>query len=167
PHTPPPHTPPPHTPPPHTPPPNTPPPHTPPPHIGCKSVGFSARKAAGADQWHHIHAHTRIRFQETISNFGPHSWDGTKFCPRCPGHYFFSFHAESSEHGDFTLALIKNQRYQVTAYGSKNGWQFAGNSVMLSMDHDDCVWLELQQGEIYEHPHQEAYTTFTGFLIAS
>ena len=61
---------------------------------------------------------------------------------------------------------MKNGYYQVTGYGTKNGYQWASNSAMIYLNNYDCVWLELQQGTIYEHPHSEAYTTFTGFLVA-
>lgn len=130
-------------------------------------IGFSARKAAGANQLHLINANSRIRFQETLSSFGSHSWDSSKFCTYCPGYYYFSFHAQSSENGDFTLALMKNGNYQVTAYGSRNGYQFAGNSAMIYLKSNDCVWLQLQDGTIYAHPYNEAYTTFTGFRVDS
>ncbi|CAL4200666.1 unnamed protein product [Meganyctiphanes norvegica] len=143
---------------------------------GCESVGFSAKRAAGADAQYHINAVTRISFQDTLSDFGSDAkWDKTKFCSSCPGFYFFSFHALSSEHGDFTLSLQLNEQSQVTAFGSKNGNQWAGNSAILSLGNDDCVRLELEQGTIYEHPapvtrngKQELYTTtFSGFLTTS
>ncbi|KAK7085257.1 hypothetical protein SK128_001118 [Halocaridina rubra] len=83
----------------------------------------------------------------------------------CSGVYFFTFHAVSTQQGDFTVALMKNGEYQVTAYGTKDDYQQGSNSALLVLNKGDSVYLELQQGEIYEHPFNEAYTTFTGFLV--
>ena len=63
------------------------------------------------------------------------------------------------------MALMKNGKYQVTAYGTKENYESGSNSVLLLLNPGDRVYLELQQGRIYEHPYQEAYTTFTGFLV--
>lgn len=60
---------------------------------------------------------------------------------------------------------MKEGEYQVTAYGSKGGYQWGSNSALLFLNPGDRVYLELQQGKIYEHPYNEAYTSFTGFLV--
>lgn len=63
------------------------------------------------------------------------------------------------------MALMLNGRYQVTAYGAREGYQHGSNSAFLELRRGQRVHLQLQQGAIYEHPRQEAYTTFTGFLV--
>lgn len=63
------------------------------------------------------------------------------------------------------MALMKNGQYQVTAYGTKYEHTWGSNSVFLELYQGDRIFLELQQGSIYEHPNNEAYTTFTGFLV--
>lgn len=65
------------------------------------------------------------------------------------------------------LQLYKNNRFQVTAYGSRRDYQQASNSVMLLLRAGDIVHLQLEQGTIYEHPGNEAYTTFSGYLVES
>lgn len=63
------------------------------------------------------------------------------------------------------LALMKNGQYQVTAYGGKGNYQQGSNSALLLLNQGDLVHLELQQGSLYEHPHGEAYTSFSGFIV--
>ena len=60
---------------------------------------------------------------------------------------------------------MKNDRYQVTAYGSGIDYSHASNSAFLELRRGDIIHLQLQQGTIYEHPFDEAYTTFTGFML--
>ncbi|KAB7495041.1 Complement C1q-like protein 3, partial [Armadillidium nasatum] len=126
----------------------------------CRS-GFSVRKSLRTT----LKSKTQIKFQDILTNAG--GWDSTShsFVASCPGIYFFTFNALSEEGHGFTLALMKNDKFQVTAYGGKEGYQWGGNSAMLFLNKGDQVYLELQDGEIYEHPFNEAYTTFTGFLI--
>ncbi|XP_042230029.1 complement C1q-like protein 4 [Homarus americanus] len=126
----------------------------------CPS-GFSVRKAVGRTR----QALNVVRFQDVLTNRGAWSQSDSKFIAPCPGTYFFTFHAQSSETQDFTLALMKNGVYQVTAYGSKNGYQQGSNSALLQLETGDEVYLYLQQGELYEHPHDESYTTFSGHLV--
>jgi len=87
------------------------------------------------------------------------------FLAPCTGVYYFSFHAVSSQNGDFTLQLMKNQQFVVTAYGSKGDYQQASNSALLFLQQGDLVHLQLEQGSIYEHPGQEAYTSFSGYIV--
>lgn len=63
------------------------------------------------------------------------------------------------------MSLRKNRVFQVTAYGTNGDYQHGSNSVFLELRRGDQVDLELEQGEIYEHPGNEAYTSFTGFLL--
>lgn len=63
------------------------------------------------------------------------------------------------------MGLMRNRVYQVTAYGTSGDYQHGSNSVFLVLQRGDQVYLELQEGEIYEHPGSEAYTTFTGFMV--
>ena len=60
---------------------------------------------------------------------------------------------------------MKDDQYQVTAYGSTFDYQQGSNSALLFLNAGERVFLELQDGTIYEHPYDEAYTTFSGFLV--
>ena len=60
---------------------------------------------------------------------------------------------------------MKNGKFQVTAFGAKEGYHWGSNSALLFLNPGDIVHLELQGGTLYEHPYDEAYTTFTGFLV--
>ncbi|XP_066977811.1 cerebellin-2-like [Macrobrachium rosenbergii] len=131
-----------------------------PPPGRCRG-GFSVRKA---DQ-RTLTIGGKVGFQEVLTNTGGWSQSTNDFQAPCNGVYYFSFHAISPQNGDFTLALMKGRLYQVTAYGSKNDFQQGSNSVLLVLNAGEKVHLELQQGTIYEHPFNEAYTSFSGFLV--
>jgi len=125
-------------------------------------AGFSVRKGLLPSQGD---IPTRLHFQDTLTNIGGWQARTQQFEAPCDGLYYFSFQALSTKEEDFTIALIKDGVYQVTAYGSKGGYQWGSNSAVLLLRAGSKVYLELQQGAIYEHPKEEAYTTFNGFLI--
>ncbi|KAK3865581.1 hypothetical protein Pcinc_028821 [Petrolisthes cinctipes] len=128
--------------------------------------GFSVRKArTGFGDT--VSANTKIEFRDVLLNMGGWSPSFNDFEAPCSGSYYFSFHAVSSQSGDFTLQLYKNGRYQVTAYGSRRDFQQASNSALLFLQQGDLVHLQLEQGTIYEHPGNEAYTSFSGYLVES
>lgn len=131
-----------------------------PPPNKCRG-GFSVRKGDTSS----LKTGQKVKFQDVLTNMGGWSASANEFIVPCAGVYFFTFHAISIEDGDFTLALMKNQDYQVTAYGSNASYQQGSNSALLILSQGDRVYLELQQGSLYEHPYNEAYTTFSGFLI--
>ncbi|KAK7085258.1 Complement C1q-like protein 4 [Halocaridina rubra] len=132
----------------------------PPPPSGCRA-GFTVRKA----ETRNLLRRQKLRFQDVLTNTGGWSQSSSDFRAPCSGVYYFSFHAVSVQRGDFTLALMKNNVYQVTAYGSDDDYQQGSNSALLVLRRGDRVHLELQDGKIYEHPFNEAYTTFSGFLV--
>nr|XP_027233424.1 cerebellin-2-like [Penaeus vannamei] len=107
----------------------------------------------------------RVRFQDVLTAEGGWSPSVNDFLAPCRGLYYFSFHGVAPDRGDFTLALMKNGQYQVTAYGGKGNYQQGSNSALLLLNQGDLVHLELQQGSLYEHPHGEAYTSFSGFIV--
>ncbi|XP_042874458.1 complement C1q-like protein 4 [Penaeus japonicus] len=125
------------------------------------SGGFSVRKAVLSGS----RPPSRLRFQDVLTNLGGWSASESDFEAPCTGVYFFTFHAVSPETSDFTLALMKNGKYQVTAYGSKGNYQQGSNSALLVLNAGEKVHLELQDGSVYEHPYDEAYTTFSAFLV--
>lgn len=125
------------------------------------SGGFSVRKAVDFDG----QAPYILRFQEVLTNLGGWSATESDFQAPCTGAYFFTFHAVSTDGGDFTVALMKEGKYQVTAYGSVADYQHGSNSALLFLNAGEKVNLEVQQGILYEHPYDEAYTTFSGFLV--
>ncbi|KAK8394861.1 hypothetical protein O3P69_005969 [Scylla paramamosain] len=107
-----------------------------------------------------------LRFQTVLTNVGG-AWNTrtSRFEAPYTGGYFFTYHAVSAINEDFTLALMRNGRYQVTAYGSNDGYQHASNSAFLKLNRGDIMHLELQEGHIYEHPRDESYISFTGFML--
>ncbi|XP_069952341.1 cerebellin-2-like [Cherax quadricarinatus] len=126
-------------------------------------VAFSARKARGS-----LQAFTHIHFRDVLTNVGG-GWDHatSEFVAPYNGGYYFSFHAVGARNSDFTIGLTRNGVYQVTAYGTEPSFEHGSNSVFLQLRRLDRISLDLQQGSIYEHPGDEAYTTFTGFLLFS
>ncbi|KAK4300755.1 hypothetical protein Pmani_027064 [Petrolisthes manimaculis] len=138
----------------------------PPPFPSLCYGGFSVRKAiTGFGDT--VSANTKVQFRDVLLNMGGWSPSFNDFEAPCAGSYYFSFHAVSSQSGDFTLQLYKNGRYQVTAYGSSRDFQQASNSALLFLQRGDIVHLQLEQGTIYEHPGNEAYTSFSGYLVES
>ncbi|XP_069977756.1 cerebellin-1 [Penaeus vannamei] len=103
---------------------------------------------------------------DTLTNLlGAWDEDKAQFVAPRDGAYYFSFHGIGTKNSDFTLALMKNGEYQVTAYGGPPKYEWASNSALLVLKAGDKVYLELQDGSMYDHPGREAYTTFTGFLV--
>lgn len=140
-------------------------PPRPPPPSSSSTVGFSVRKAV-VDRSYTISASPfNLRFQNVLSNKGG-GWrkNSQEFIAPVSGGYFFTFNAVSPRTKDFTLALMKKGTYQVTAYAPA-GYQWAGNSAFLILRRGDSVNLTLQDGALYEHPLNEAYTSFSGFLV--
>ncbi|ROT64033.1 hypothetical protein C7M84_018040 [Penaeus vannamei] len=129
------------------------------------SSGFSVRKAARGTSAATGASRTRLRFQEVLTSEGGWSPSESDFQAPCRGLYYFSFHGVAQDRGDFTLALMKDGQYQVTAYGGKGSFQQGSNSALLLLNPGELVHLELQQGSLYEHPFDEAYTSFSGFLV--
>ncbi|XP_047490898.1 uncharacterized protein LOC125040387 [Penaeus chinensis] len=109
--------------------------------------GFSVRKATSTTSTVRNSRATRIRFQDVLTREGGWSPCESDFLAPCKGL--------------FTLALMKNGQFQVTAYGGKGNYQQGSNSALLLLNQGDLVHLELQQGSLYEHPHNEVYTSFT------
>ncbi|XP_050694781.1 caprin-2-like [Eriocheir sinensis] len=128
------------------------------------SGGFSVRKADPSTTTANS-TPTKVNFEEVLTNLGGWSVSESDFQAPCAGAYFFTFHALSRNQGDFTLALMKEDNYQVTAYGSSFDYQQGSNSALLFLNAGERVYLELQDGSLYEHPYEEAYTTFSGFLV--
>ncbi|XP_069189711.1 complement C1q-like protein 4 isoform X1 [Procambarus clarkii] len=126
-----------------------------------RKVAFSVGKAREP-----FRAVARLHFKDIFTNIGG-GWDpaSSEFVAPFDGLYFFIFHAIGAKDSDFTLALTKNTTFEVTAYGTLTTYEHGTNSVVLSLKREDKVYLELQQGAIYENPGNETYTTFTGFSI--
>ncbi|XP_047491657.1 cerebellin-4-like [Penaeus chinensis] len=137
-----------------------------PPEFRCLSA-FSVRKATQGSLTARNGFSTRVRFQDVLTAEGGWSPSENDFLAPCRGLYYFSFHGVAQDGGDFTLALMKNGQYQVTAYGGKGNYQQGSNSALLLLNKGDLVHLELQQGSLYEHPSNEAYVSFSGFLVKS
>ncbi|XP_037780005.1 cerebellin-4-like [Penaeus monodon] len=129
------------------------------------SVGFSVRKLK-TPSFLTLVGPARVKFQDTLTNLhGAWDEDAGEFVAPRNGAYFFTFNGIGTKDSDFTLALMKNGEYQVTAYGGPPKYEWAGNSALLVLNWGDKVYLELQDGSMYDHPGREAYTTFSGFLV--
>nr|XP_045586137.1 cerebellin-2-like [Procambarus clarkii] len=133
------------------------------PVIAGRSVAFCVTKATEKlDAFAHIH------FRDVLTNAGA-GWDPSvsEFVAPYDGHYFFIFHAIGANASDFTMSLTLNGMPKVTAYGTLTTFEVGSNSVVLALKAMDKISLELHQGAIYEHPGNESYTSFTGFLLSS
>ncbi|KAK3851853.1 hypothetical protein Pcinc_041533 [Petrolisthes cinctipes] len=103
-----------------------------------------------------------------LLNMGGWSQTHSDFQAPCAGVYYFSFHAVSTERGGpIKIQLYKNRQYQVTAYSGQGGNQQVSNSVLLPLQERDIVHLQLEQGTIYDNIRNEAYTSFSGYLVES
>ncbi|KAK3864357.1 hypothetical protein Pcinc_029952 [Petrolisthes cinctipes] len=122
-------------------------------------IAFTVRKVRGRRT-----ATTILRFQNVLTNAGG-AWRNDRFTAPRNGLYYFAFHAVGGRTSDFTMSLIRNGVYRVTAYGTSNTFEHGSNSAVLRLRSGDRVQLRLTQGTIYEHPGSEAYTSFTGFQI--
>ncbi|XP_064079621.1 complement C1q tumor necrosis factor-related protein 2-like isoform X1 [Macrobrachium nipponense] len=105
--------------------------------------------------------------QEVLTNDGA-GWIPTtgEFIAPKSGVYFFTFSVMSAKTKEATVALMKNSDYQVTAFVNP-GHNMATNSAVLSLKAGDSVHLVVQEGEIYENPLYESYTTLSGYQISS
>ncbi|XP_071512606.1 complement C1q-like protein 4 [Panulirus ornatus] len=123
-------------------------------------VAFTVKKATEK-----LEAFAHVHFQDVLTNLGG-GWNSqtSEFEAPVNGGYFFIFHAISDEGSDFTMALVKNKEYQVTAYGTTGFLKHGSNSAFLELRRGDIIALQLQQGKIYE-PRHASYTTFTGFIV--
>nr|XP_053637295.1 cerebellin-2-like [Cherax quadricarinatus]XP_053637296.1 cerebellin-2-like [Cherax quadricarinatus] len=126
-----------------------------------REVAFSVQKVTNT-----FHAVTRVHFRDVLTNIGG-CWDPitSEFVAPYNGGYYFIFHVLGARHSDFTMTLMKNGVYQVTAYGTEKTFETASNSAFLELRRLDKIWLMLQQGSIDEHPGNETYNTFAGFLM--
>ncbi|KAK4291006.1 hypothetical protein Pmani_036138 [Petrolisthes manimaculis] len=122
-------------------------------------IGFTVRKVRGRRT-----APATLGFQSVLTNAG-RGWRGNTFTAPRAGIYYFAFHAVGGRTSDFTLSLIRNGEYRVTAYGTNESFEHGSNSAVLQLRLGDRIQLRLTQGTIYEHPGTEAYTSFSGFII--
>nr|XP_045610273.1 complement C1q-like protein 4 [Procambarus clarkii] len=125
-------------------------------------VAFTVKKAANLT----MTLPATVIFQEVVTNAGE-AWhqNSSEFVVPVDGGYFLTFNAVGGNSSDFTMALLKNKVPQVTAYGTLSHFEHSSNSVFLELHRGDVVSLQLQEGMIYDHPFNETYTTFTGFLV--
>ncbi|XP_045610291.2 caprin-2 [Procambarus clarkii] len=128
-----------------------------------RRVAFCVTKAT-----ERLSAFAHIHFRDVLTNAGA-GWDPavSEFVAPYDGHYFFIFHAIGANASDFTMSLTLNGMPKVTAYGTLTTFEVGSNSVVLALKAMDKISLELHQGAIYEHPGNESYTSFTGFLLSS
>eukprot|EP00057_Strongylocentrotus_purpuratus_P002859 XP_003725394.2 PREDICTED: collagen alpha-1(X) chain [Strongylocentrotus purpuratus] len=90
-----------------------------------------------------------------------------KFNCSLPGLYFFTINVYKSSTTNFPLVqILLNGDHQaaVIDYGSTDTEDSATNSIILSLNYGDEVWLQLYDGrELYSSHYR--FTTFSGFRI--
>lgn len=63
------------------------------------------------------------------------------------------------------VSLRRNGQEVVSGYGDANGYQMGTQSAVLRLSSGDRVYLQLDEGRLYEPTSARAYTTFSGFKI--
>lgn len=64
------------------------------------------------------------------------------------------------------MALMKNNDEIAYAWGERIGYQSGSNSVILTLEKNDRVYLNIQEGMLHETRKEgRGYTSFSGFRI--
>ncbi|KAL7636469.1 UNVERIFIED_CONTAM: hypothetical protein RMT77_013244 [Armadillidium vulgare] len=125
---------------------------------------FTARRAADIE----LLPGRKVRFLDTVAEVG-RGWKRliSEFVCELPGVFFFTFSACGERYRHFRITLMHNEIGVVSAYGDVNGYQMASNSAVLRLLPGDRVYLQLDEGGIYEVTtiSGRAYNTFSGFRI--
>jgi len=109
-----------------------------------------------------------ITFERSLTNLGG-GWGRTGSTFTCPlsGTYHFSWSALSSSNRELRLALVRSGEEVAASWADRDGYQTASGSALLNLRAGDKVWLELEEGEVYEPSHsRRGYASFNGYRIA-
>ncbi|XP_071542537.1 complement C1q tumor necrosis factor-related protein 3-like, partial [Panulirus ornatus] len=123
---------------------------------------FTARRASPFTT-----AGSRVILTETVTQLGS-GWNtaNSEFVATYPGVFFFTFSAVSERYTHFRLTLKHNGADVVSAFGDASGYQMGGQGTTLRLNSGDRVYLQLDEGRLYDVTSSRAYTTFSGFRIA-
>jgi len=109
-----------------------------------------------------------ITFERSLTNLGG-GWGRSGSIFTCPasGTYHFSWSALSSSNRELRLALVRSGEEVAASWADRDGYQTASGSAILNLRAGDTVWLELEEGEVYEPSHsRRGYASFNGYRIA-
>ncbi|XP_053630880.1 complement C1q tumor necrosis factor-related protein 3 isoform X2 [Cherax quadricarinatus] len=122
---------------------------------------FTARRASPFTT-----AGSKIVFAEGVTQVGT-GWNTatSEFLAPTTGVYFFTFAAMSDHNTHFRVSLRHNGAEVVNAYGDATGYQMGSQSAVLYLNAGDSVYLQLEEGRLYDATSTRAYTTFTGFKV--
>jgi len=125
-------------------------------------VAFSALRASPSSRG------APLVFQRSLTNLGG-GWgrDGAHFTSPASGTYHFSWSALSGKDRELRLALKRDGQEVAASWADSAGYQTASGSVTVSLRQGDRVWLEVEEGQVYEPSHSSrGYTSLNGYRIA-
>jgi len=130
---------------------------------GYQQVAFHAQRASSYSR-----KGSPITFERSLTNLGG-GWgrSGSTFTCPASGTYYFSWSALSSSNKELRLALVRSGEEVAASWADRDGYQTASGSAILNLRAGDKVWLELEEGEVYEPSHsRRGYATFNGYRLA-
>jgi len=129
---------------------------------GYQQVAFHAQRASSYSR-----KGSPITFERSLTNLGG-GWGRSGSIFTCPasGTYHFSWSALSSSNRELRLALVRSGEEVAASWADRDGYQTASGSAILNLRAGDTVWLELEEGEVYEPSHsRRGYATFNGYRL--
>jgi len=127
-----------------------------------QQVAFHAQRASSYSR-----KGSPITFERSLTNLGG-GWGRSGSIFTCPasGTYHFSWSALSSSNRELRLALVRSGEEVAASWADRDGYQTASGSAILNLRAGDTVWLELEEGEVYEPSHsRRGYATFNGYRL--
>ncbi|KAK8399885.1 hypothetical protein O3P69_002937 [Scylla paramamosain] len=112
-------------------------------------------------------AGSRVFLTQAVTQGGS-GWNAgsSEFVATSPGMFFFTFSAVSDRYSHFRISLRHNGIEVVSAYGDASGYQMGSQSAVLNLRSGDRVYLQLDEGRLYDSSSSSrGYTTLSGFRI--
>eukprot|EP00095_Tigriopus_kingsejongensis_P008044 snap_masked-scaffold201_size263271-processed-gene-1.3 protein:Tk08044 transcript:snap_masked-scaffold201_size263271-processed-gene-1.3-mRNA-1 annotation:"hypothetical protein DAPPUDRAFT_331010" len=133
------------------------------PPIASNVVAFTATRASR----YSLDTNAKVRFERTITDIG-YGWDANsgEFKTYFPGVYVFTWSGVSPKFTNFRLTLMKNGYEVGQTWGEQTGYQSGSNTIILSLNSGDRVYLQVSEGHLYEPDSSDrGYTTFSGYKL--
>jgi len=130
---------------------------------GYQQVAFHAQRASAFSR-----KGAPVAFERALTNLGG-GWGRSGSIFTCPisGTYHFSWSALSSSNRELRLALVRSGEEVAASWADRDGYQTASGSATINLRAGDKVWLELEEGEVYEPSHsRRGYASFNGHRLA-